>query len=294
MTPEFAHDQEPRGLLEMPLTLMTLKLTAFMLLLHGGGGWILEVPLRLICVWMLLSPTALRSQRVWLSAAFLLTLVHANHWYSIDNHKYLMTYWTITVAVGVGAANTASVLANNARLLIGLCFGFATFWKFYAGEYLDGSFLHSVFLTDGRVTTPMAAVGGVLEAELENNRAMLSLLTQHPSDDAFVSLATSARLEGIALVSSYWTLFIEGLIAILFLWPGKSRRWMMAQDAALLVFLATTYVLLPVAGFATLLAIMALSRRTGPHSWRVVYISILVLIQLTRIPWQDYAAIFVE
>jgi hypothetical protein len=76
----------------------------------------------------------------------------------------------------------------------------------------------------------------------------------------------------------FWTIAIEGLIALLFLAP-LSRRWKSCRDIALLTFCATTYPFATVAGFGWLLVAMGIAQcarqRVGT---RLAYVGMFLLI----------------
>lgn len=150
-------------LLAQPRHLLVLRLTLLLLLIHGSTTVFLDVPLRVLCGLMLLSPTLLVSQVMWVILCGLVWWMNATVWLWIDNHKILITYWCLVCALGVSAKDTEGVLAWNGRLLIGLTFLFATAWKLLAGEYWNGAFLHYTFLTDIRVEAIATAIGDSLQ-----------------------------------------------------------------------------------------------------------------------------------
>ncbi len=56
-----------------------------------------------------------------------------------------------------------------------------------------------------------------------------------------------------------------------------------------MLFIATTYFLLPVVGFAFVLALMGLAQCPAAYRWtRISWLAILILIQLSRIPWGKF------
>lgn len=291
--PRIALPDPVAGLLEMPVERLVLRLSALVILLHGGTDWRLEVPLNILCAAALLHTGFLMSRWVWLGIVAMLSLIHATNWSSIDNHKYLITYWALACSLAVGAEDPARVLRVNARWLIGLCFVLAMVWKFVAGEYLDGSFLHSVFLTDRRVQAAAAVMGAELtERHLMDNRALYGLLSAHPAVGHSIPLFTTAALRAAARMSSWWTLLIEGAIALAFVAPAGA--WLYRRrDALLMLFVGTTYVLLPVVGFACILALMGLAQcEPERRRTRLAYIGLLAVIQLTLIPWGRYVSAF--
>lgn len=271
-----------------PHALLVLRATALLLLTFGATSTILEVGLRLTCGVMLVVPALLVSWRLWLGIVTIVTYVNLSQWHSIDNHKYLISYWTLACCLAVSNPVTAeATLRRNARLMIGLCFLFAVVWKFYAGQYLDGSFLRHTFMTDSRIALPTALLTGVPLASLDANRAMVGFLASWPSDGRAVTLASNETLRTVAVAASYWTLLIEGSVALL--WLRRPNVPAVARDIALIMFIATTYVLLPVVGFATALGLLGLAATGADRPrMRITYLLLLLAIQLTAIPWESY------
>ena len=289
---------------QMPREDLALRATAVLLILYGSTGWAASVGLGVAAGLMLLHPRLIWSVPLWLAAIAVITMSNVTRWYSIDNHKYLILYWTIACAMAVGAGpHAARVLAANARLLVGLCFAFAMYWKVAGGEYLNGVFLHTTFLLDGRLRVPVAAASGMSLQDVATNGWLVGLLRDVDADGASVPALTNQRIRLLALASSYWTLLIEGAVAMTFLAAsavpllggasGRFERLLYARDWLLLTFVVTTYFLLPVVPFAMILCILGLSQ-VEQHRGRVVvaYLLAMGVIQLTMIPWQRYLVEF--
>ncbi|GAB4373164.1 MAG: hypothetical protein Kow00121_16170 [Elainellaceae cyanobacterium] len=194
----FLHD-----LLVQPRHLLVLRFTALFLLLYGSSTVFLDIPLRVLCGLMLLSPTLLASQIMWVLICGIIWWVNATDWLWIDNHKILITYWCLVCALAVSAKDTDRVLAWNGRVLIGLTFLFAITWKILAGEYWDGAFLHYTFLADDRVESVATVIGGLSPNTLPQNRLLETLLKQFPQTIGSVTLTTSSRLQAFTLAASY-------------------------------------------------------------------------------------------
>ena len=276
------------SLLDQPRHYLVLRLTLVLLLLYGSSNLILDVPLRVVCGLMLISPSLVTHQGMWVLVCGLVWWINAANWLWIDNHKFLISYWCLACALGVSAKNTDTVLAWNGRILIGLAFLFATLWKLLSGEYLNGSFLHYTFLTDDRIQSFAAAIGGLSPDVLPQNRLLEAMLKTAPQSALEVTLATSPLLERFALFASYWTLLIEGAVAAAFLLIGI--RWLArCRDWILIIFIATTYFLLPVLGFAYVLIIMGLAQCPPNRDRdRIAYLALLAGLQLARLPWKQF------
>ena len=272
----------------VPKEILVLRLTVILLLLHGSHSWTLDVPLRIICGIMLLSQTLIKNSTMWLILCSFLIIGNGLDWNWIDNHKYLITYWCMACTISVISKDIMKVLSWNARHLLGLVFFFAFIWKLIAGQYINGSFLHFVFMTDSRVEVAASFFGNLESSILPINRLLISALKDIPNSGIHITLETSTSLKSISLIASYWTLFIEGVLVLMFMLPSRFRLTK-ARDLFLILFIGTTYILLPVTGFAFILGVMGFAQCTRSHrATQIGYLSILVVIQLTRIPWQKF------
>ncbi len=267
-----------------------LRLTVLLLLFYGGSSWHLSIPLKVACGAALFSQRIRGSLVWWIGITCLVALMNGISWHSIDNHKYLITYWSMTVTLAVACPTSAErVLLWNARGLVGICFGLAVIWKLLAGEYLDGTFWEYTLLTDSRLRVVSSVVGGIPLADLSTNRSLVADAFQWPAENPIVHLATSPQLAGVAKAMSWWGLGIESLIAVLWLCPVRTP--LSLKDASLIGFLVTTYMLLPVVGFASVLGVMGFSVAFLENRRRLafVYLIVLCFVQLASIPWGSYA-----
>jgi hypothetical protein len=275
-------------LLNQPRYLLVLRLTLFLLLLYGSSTALLDVPLKVICGLMLLSPSLIINQGMWVIICGLVWWVNATNWLWIDNHQILISYWCLVCSLAVSSKNPDGVLAWNGQIMIGLTFLFATIWKIIGGEYWNGAFLHYTFLVEDRVEDVATFIGGLSADALPQNRLLESIFRQFPQALEGVTLSSSHRLELFTLLASYWTLLIEGSIAISFL-GGIIFIFFRFRDWLLILFIATTYFLLPVLGFAYILIIMGLAQCSPlDRITRIVYLVIFGLLQLARLPWSNF------
>lgn len=275
--------------LRQPLHQLVLRLTALLLLLYGASSIALDVPLRIACGAMLAVPTLLESPVLWTLICGCVWWVNAADWLWIDNHKYLIGYWSLACALSVTATDPRAVLAWNGRVLVGLVFLLATAWKLFAGEYWGGEFLYFTFLSDPRVEAIGEIVGKLSPADLSQNRLYGALLPLVSQPGASVVLHGSDSLRAFARLTSYWTLAIEGAVAIAFL-VGKQFLLSRLRDWLLIAFIISTYFLLPVLGFANVLIVMGIAQSEPKSTARWAYLGLLALLQLARLPWQAWVA----
>jgi hypothetical protein len=277
---------DPAGRLRLGPALDALRWTLLLLVLHGSTSIFLDVPLRVLCGVMLVRPELTRNPWMWILITASSWTVNASNWTWIDNHKYLISYWCLVCAIacrpGASEKRCGTILGWNANLLIAMTFLLATGWKIAGNEYFDGSFLYYTALTDSRLDTISVQLGGMDPAVLSQTRLVMSTLKDFPVMDAAVSLPDSSRLANVMLVMSWWTLAIEGAIAVAFFLKWRVRHLL------LIVFLASTYFLLPVLGFGYVLAIMGLSSCTGEQKrTRIAYLTVFLVFQVSRLPWES-------
>lgn len=272
-----------------------LLLTLLLLAFYGGSGWQLSIPLKVACCAGVVIPRIRRSALFWTAITGLVAFINGLNWHVIDNHKYLITYWSLCITLAMSWPRMSLwILGKNAHGLIGSCFALAVLWKIIAGQYLDGSFLHHTMLTDPRVQVVAALVGDIPLSDLALNRRMYSHLTSWPFEYPSVVFASSPRLETAALVLSYWTLLIESIVALLWLLPvGRASLF---KHGVLMVFILTTYVILPVVGFATILGVMgyAASVIEGRRRLSMVWLTVIGAAQCASIPWTGILAGYIR
>lgn len=254
-----------------------LALTVLTVIVHTQGY--AGLPLTMMGVAAFYRPALLRSSIFWAVVAGLRAAgMWSLGWYALDNHQYLLTYWCMALSLGLAGAHPESALRVSARLLIGLCFAFATAWKILAPDFLDGSFFEFILIT-GIVPSQAAQALAQVPAEVAaTNAAAVRGLAMSFEPDVVASLSRTHVVTSIAPVAALLTAGFEGLLALAFLWPvdrGLSR----VRDGLLVLFGVGTYVLLPVFGFGWLLAALGLAQVTRRgHVALVAYVGMFAMI----------------
>ncbi len=239
---------------------------------------------RLAVLGALLFPVMLHSGRYWLAVSGVLIagLLPALH--KIDNHIFLAAYWTFAVAASLFASAPQIALRTNARLLLGLCFLFATLWKLISLEFMRGAFFQMTFLVDARFADFAMYVAGVSGEALATNMERYSGLRDPTSSLMQISLQSAPRVAVLALATAYWTVWIEAVIAVAFLWRGD-RGPARIRNPALLVFMVSAYGVAPVPGFAALLAILGFANcRREETRARWLYLLAFLLVPYSDVP----------
>lgn len=276
-------DRAVSELKQQPKDLLILRLTLILLLLYSPPYFPLRsFALPVLCAIMLTSGHFLTSKFWWSILIIIFIGTNIVFWYAFDNHHYLTNYWCIVCLLALGAKNVEGIMAWNGRLLIGLCFLLATLWKVITWEYFDGSFLEATILLDGRLELTAYLFGGLNPEILYNNRELLDYFAATSLGEA-AFLTSSPQLAFFSVVLSYWTLLCEGIIAIAFLFP--QLKWLYdRRDYFLILFILTTYPLIPVGGFAGLLAVMGFAQCSSDRP-RIGFIYLLLFVSIPL--WMD-------
>ncbi len=269
---------------------LALRLTLLDILLRPIGNWFLQPVFLGVAAIGVLLPRQLRRLPLWIALTVLAALRVLLNWPMADNHAYLLCYWCLAVVLALVSHDTRACLAFNGRLLVGLAFALATLWKvLLSADYLDGRFFRVLMLTDPRFAGFARLAGGLAPDLLESLRGFV---TQHVDGQfvaGFDAPQEPARFLWLAHCMTWWTVLLEGAVAVVFLWPlerGVSR----GRDALLLLFCVTTYAVAPIEGFGWLLIAMGVAqcaperRRT-----RLLYLAVFALILFYRdVPWVEW------
>ncbi|NEO91586.1 MAG: hypothetical protein F6K56_15630 [Moorea sp. SIO3G5] len=262
-------------------------MTLLLLLTYPTDFWYVVVPVRILCILGLVYPAWQRNYRFWLLITSIVLAGDLYNWFTIDNHKYLLAYWCLAMCFSARSSNVKETLAVNARLLIGLCFLFATIWKIISPDFLNSIAFHHILLTDVRFANVVDLLGGLPKDLLAENRSTLSSLVAPMSNLESVVLQDSQTVGILAKLFTYWGGAIEALVAIAFLFT-KGQWLSKIRDLFLLTFIVTTYAIAPVMGFGWTLIIMGISQAEPTFkNIRLYYVLAFVLLQIYLFPWRD-------
>jgi len=265
---------------------LVLLMTLLTILLFMQHTYLLKGVLLLMIPFGILFKEVARSAVYWSLLAFFVIVGFIPILLTADNHIYLTVYWIAALAVSLWARDKQYSIEFNARLLIGLCFGFATLWKILSPEFLDGTFFYFTFLTDSRFFEFAELTAGITRDMRAHNVEVYEMMKSVNYQVDPVTLKTTPILSFVSIFMAYWTVFIEGWIAVSFLLPVKHKlsKW---RDIPLVIFMITTYPVATVRGFATLLAVMAFAQcyRQNKHM-RIIYLLIFLGIPLFKLPFE--------
>lgn len=254
-------------------------LTLAVLLVHTGGWWYVDVPLKIMCISALVYRPLYRQPFFWVVVTAVLAAGNLQYWDTIDNHQYLITYWCGALALCPMAEDVLEALRKNARLLIGLAFLFATVWKVLSPDFVDGTFFHYTLLTDYRFKTLTEIATGLAGEAIIHNRFAESALSDPGNAVTQVGLQTNAAVGVLSQMMTWWTIFIEAAVALAFL-AGTRSRLSKVRDGLLIAFLLTTYAIAPVVGFGWILAIMGIAQAASSSPWiKMSYVFSFLAVQ---------------
>jgi hypothetical protein len=220
---------------------------------------------------------------------YALTATHmswvVSSYFMADNHYYLIGYWCLAVslALHVGGPHGEQLLARNAEVLLGLCFGVAVLAKLASRAYRDGSFFTWELVADQRFL-PLATLAGRLTPELRRRHAdarMRVLSGASARETAPIPL----ELRWLALSLTWWTIAIESAIALLFLLPIQTwpaLEW--PRVVALSLFALTTFTFVAVPAFGQILLVMLLAATADATLRWYVVLLVLFLGVVSFIP----------
>jgi hypothetical protein len=263
---------------------LVLRLTLVFYLVKPLQLWYFKVPVTIICVLGLVSGRSLRSSVLWFLLAYTLMARVMMNAFIVDNHIYLAAYWALAVACALALEGSDDVLAQSARLLVGLTFLFATLWKWpLSPDFASGDFFRFTFLADARFRDFSLLFSGIGPEDYRANR---EILMTWPRTLETVTLLQPPRLVVLARAAALWTLLHEGLIALCFLGP-KTWPTYRARHIALISFSWLTYPFATVFGFGWLLMIMGVAQCAPEmRKTRLFYVlSFLVIFIHQFVPW---------
>lgn len=277
-------------------TLLTLALSIYLTFAHMGYFQysILTKVILVAAVW----PRFRRSFFMWLIVVAIWIPTLVSDWCKHEDHVYMATYWCAAMAMAtllpakIELANwyeqAESTLRRSARLLLGLCFMFAVLWKVFSPQFHDGSLFHYKLTCDDRFSDTLARFpGGMETGPLMANYQQLAELKAPAATIDSIPLQFSDQISWLAWGMTGWTIFIEGLIAIAFLFAfarPDNRRAIFLGNVSLIGFALTTYVIAPVMGFGFLFMIMGYMGCAAKDTrMRNAFLATLVILGLTLV-----------
>ena len=216
---------------------------------------------------------------MWLAIAGLVLARLIVDWPLSDNHIYLLGYWCLGIGLCLLVPSPVAAIGEMSRWLVAAAFLCAVVWKgVLAPEFLDARFFRLTLITDERFADLARTVGGLTQAQLEENRAALAVMPEGAEVIGGPMLIESPALRRLGLGLTWGGFVMEMLIATAFLsrWPDRLHR---GRHFLLIAFTTVTYAAAPVAGFGWLLAAMGVAQcNAAQNRMRLGYLGAFALV----------------
>jgi hypothetical protein len=262
--------------LRHPFDLATVASLFVLTLPPGRVGMPGTVVTGVLAAVIVVIPQVRRSPWPWLVLAFVHGLIYLDEWYRLDNHDLLAAYWALAIAVAAWTRHTHrdEALAIQSRWILGTVFAVAALWKLGSGQFVDGSFFFHTLVMDPRFNQVAALTAGLSVEQLEGARAAASgmISARQPMSVDLAGLHAVTRPAGLFTA---WGVVSEAAVAVGMLGPDRPG-WKRFRQFALVAFMVTTYVVVPVLRFAILLGAMGMAQADSDGRWRLVYLALMV------------------
>ncbi|HMO63156.1 MAG TPA: hypothetical protein PKC39_13270 [Ferruginibacter sp.] len=268
--------------------LLTVTLLYFML--HISVYRYVQVPVTLLCLMALIFPLLWDSKWIWGAIIVVYVLGSMPHYFELINHKFLYLYWAIAIFACLFSKSFEQDIAFNARVLLVLVFAIAGLQKLFSADYRDGSFMLYILSKDQRIAGFLNLLHLLPKEMLQQNIAAVNHIVQQPLQPQEAAIVYTPAVKQLAAILTWLTVAVELLIAVLFSLPEKiyAARY---RHLLLLLFLFFTYMLAPIAGFGSILAIMGIAL-AGSKKTALWYIFMFFLIQVYGLQLHQLAAFF--
>ncbi len=247
--------------------LMTLLTLAF----YVPTQWYFLIPFVSLLSAGLLFRWVLHYWLFWTAVTALVGFTLAQLWLVEGNHLYLLFYLSLTSLVAALSPKPQETFALNAKLIIGIVFLLATFWKLVSPSFTSDTFFAYYLIHDERL-----APIGMLLTELSGDDVLTNQEALKNATHKVVKLTTLPEIRQLAGWLTWLTIITEGLVATVFL-----LKWVF-RDAVLLLFLAAAYLIIPVPSFGMALACLGYGQ-AGSRVSRAVYLIVFLLLPLTSL-----------
>ena len=270
-------------------------LTLFMLVFFGANEWFALPIYQIALLFSLLASKILRSPVLWGILSLTTFAALFDFWETVDNHMWLMLYWLLvmffaTLSSRMYKTDTLDFLKHNAVFILIFTMGVSVLQKILGGVFLNGSFFEFTILTDERFYLVAHYLGGISTFDFFNNVDMLSNVADPYSP---LVIKTSNAIRTVSLIFTYAIVLLEALIAALFLFKNKKAHlWAHILNG---LFIVTVYFIAPVYAFAFLITVLGItSLNTDKSSSKLIlmYVALMVLIFLYKIPWLSLVVYF--
>ncbi len=232
-------------------------LTSVVSLLMAAHWTPMMFPGLLALVLTVVAPTLAVRPVVWWAMAALWFAAVVWQQDRMEDHVYLFACWLVALAVSLSASPSTSAdafldqAAWHARVLVGVTFTVAVLWKLFFHQFVNGMALWTFLVTDDRFS-PLARSLGIPHSALHEGEEQLTGVLAGTTD----SYQPPSDLLWRVAVVAVLTLLLEAAVAVSFLSPDGSLAARLRLPS-IVTFGLVTYAVVPVLGFAALLATLA-------------------------------------
>lgn len=258
-----------------PVLLLAGASLLAVLVISNDDPWVF-LGMAAVCFVALPRPKLLLRPWLWGGLFLAVGLRQLATWHTIDDHAIAATYWCGALALGLRARDVEGALAASARYLMGGVFAFAAGWKLSSGQFTDGTFFRYSLLFDDRFEAVADVIGGTT-GELRRDGVTTVDAVLFGADPVSATVAEGPRNEPLAQAFTWWGIVIETAVAVTFLLPLR-ERWGWVRHAALLGFAGTTYLVVPIGGFGTLLLVLGAAMVTTDRARLAYYVGAVGLL----------------
>jgi hypothetical protein len=240
---------------------------------HSAVQWYFTVPFTTLAGFALFYPKLRTSWMFWLTLSAIHGFALAQLWYFEGNGLFLFFYTTLAMTLALASGRPLPILKINARYLIGFVFLFAVMWKLVTPDFISGRFTEYYLLIDDRMAPVATLLTPLTRTDIKENQERIERLP-----DETIQLQSASRVHSIAIILTYLTLIVEGLVALVFLLPIHS--WV--RDAVFIFFLITGYSTVTVPSFGMILACLGFAQSSNPKA-QFFYKIICLLLPLIKL-----------
>lgn len=237
---------------------LVVMLSMFMLLSISHSVFHMSVALIACC--LATAPRFRQSPLLWFGVAACWAPALIFNWYNHEDHVFFGIYWFVAVGLALSGSQPKTTMRKTARMMIGLAFLFAVIWKIVSVEFIDGSLFRFKLNYDYRFAEVVTLPVGQLDKDAyQRNREAYRDVRQAEVQPASGTISIPPRVSALAGAMTVWTILIEGLLAAMFLLPATrwTDRW---RDWTLIGFMLSTYLVVPVLGFANIFCAMGVAQ----------------------------------
>ena len=261
----------------------SILLSVFFIVMHFESviekSPVLYIPILALGSVGILFEKSRKNKYLWILLSFFYFLFVIQNWQIIDNHIYLWGYWLIAISVSFFSPHKNTSIKLSAKYLIAFCMAYAFFQKLNP-NFVSGDFFYFKLITDPRFNFIGPLIQYNIAEVISENKFLIKKLTFETK--TIVLNAGPYVLHPISQFLTWYTLIIEGLLALIFFLPRK--RFYIWQHSLLLLF-GSLYFVLPIRGFAYALLIMGFTLiKKEDISLKAIYIFYLLYIFILSSP----------